>query len=73
MEVDLVLETPGGVLAVEIKNRGQAYPSDARGLSEIREPLGPSWLGGLVVYRGTRLHPLREADGIWAVPAHQLF
>jgi predicted AAA+ superfamily ATPase len=73
MEVDLLLETPGGVLAVEIKNRGQAYPEDARALAELREPLGVSWLGGLVVYRGTRLHPLREADGIWAVPAHQLF
>jgi predicted AAA+ superfamily ATPase len=73
MEVDLLLETPGGVLAVEVKNRGQAYPEDARALAELREPLGSSWLGGLVVYRGTRLHPLREADGIWAVPAHHLF
>ena len=30
-------------------------------------------LGGLVVYRGTRLHPLRESDGVWAMTAHQLF
>ena len=73
MEVDLLLETPGGVLTVEVKNRGRAYPEDARALAELRGPLGSSWLGGLVVHRGTRLHPLREADGIWAVPAHQLF
>ena len=73
MEVDLLLETPRGVMAVEVKNRGQAYPEDARALAELRGPLGSSWLGGLVVYRGTRLQPLREADGIWAVPAHQLF
>ena len=73
MEVDLLLETPNGILAVEVKNRAQAFPEDARALREIKAPLGPAWLGGLVVYRGSRLHPLGEADGIWAVPAHLLF
>ena len=73
MEVDLFLETPDGVLALEIKNRAQAFSKDARTLSEIRKPLGASWLGGLVVYRGRRLYPLREADGIWAIPAYHLF
>ncbi len=73
MEVNLFLETPNGVLAIEIKNRAQAFSQDARTLSEIRKPLGSSWLGGFVVYRGRRLYPLREADGIWAIPAHHLF
>jgi predicted AAA+ superfamily ATPase len=73
MEVDVLLETPRGVLALEVKNRAQAFSADARALSELRKPLGSSWLGGLVVYRGTRLYPLREADDIWAMPIHRLF
>ena len=72
MEVDLLIETPRGVLAMEIKNRTTVAPSDARSLRPLRRQLGSSWLGGLVVYRGAEIAPVSGDDMIWAVPVHRL-
>lgn len=72
LEVDLLLQCPGGVLGVEVKNRSLATDGDARALRALAQELGPEWLGGLVVYRGDRLEPLDAAASIWAMPIHRL-
>jgi len=69
LETDLLLETERGLIGVEIKARARVSASDARSLRRIAEAAGKKWLGGMVVHRGTQLHPLC-ASNIWAVPAH---
>ena len=76
-EIDLLIETPAGLLGIEIKQRDQTVPSDARSMVALAEALadkpGLRWLGGLVVYRGKFARPLVEEHGIWSVPVHHLF
>jgi predicted AAA+ superfamily ATPase len=72
MEVDLLLETPRGVLAVEVKNRKSVAPSDARAMRALRKHLGSEWRGGFVVHRGTEIAPVSPEHSIWAVPIHRL-
>lgn len=71
LEVDVIIETPNGLIGVEIKMREKAGHSDAAGLRRVAEGAGSRWLGGLVVHGGTRLEPLCEPD-IWSVPAIRL-
>lgn len=72
MEVDLLIETPCGVMAIEIKNRTTVSPSDTRSMRSLKESLGAEWLGGLVVYRGAEITPVSRDEAIWSVPAHRL-
>ena len=72
MEVDLLLETPTGIIAMEIKSRSTAYTKDTRAMRTVAKQLGNKWLGGLVIYTGMAIKPLAEPD-IWAVPSHRLF
>jgi len=72
LEVDLLVQTPAGVLGLEAKRRERAHPTDARALRAVAAALGDEWLGGLVVYGGRRLCRLDEARQIWAVPVHRL-
>ena len=71
-EVDLLLETAGGILGVEIKRRDRVAGKDTRMLRRLAEELGDAWRGGLVVYRGATLERLDAAGDVWAVPAHRL-
>jgi len=71
-EVDLVLETPRGVLGIEIKNRREAIAGDARHLRALAEDMGERWSGGLVLYRGSILRKLGEPN-IWALPSWRLW
>jgi uncharacterized protein len=71
MEVDFLLQTARGILAIEVKNRERADPSDAHSMKRLIPALGAQWLGGLVVYRGTQI--LELDDTIWAVPSARLF
>ena len=66
MEVDLLLETPGGVLAVEVKNRGQAYPEDARSLARLElTQLSDQLFKALAYYpKGAGLGAYASVDGI---------
>ena len=73
LEVDLLAETPHGVLGIEAKNRGVVAVADGRAMAAVAEALGERWLGGLVVYRGRTIAPVRPEASIWAVPAHRLF
>lgn len=71
-EVDLMIETPAGVLALEIKNRPGAAAADAGSLRALRASLGSEWRAGLVVTNGGELHPLLPDESIWGVPLHRL-
>lgn len=71
LEADLLIETGRGLIGVEIKARERVDRSDASGLRRIAEAAGTKWLGGMVVYAGSRLVPLCEPV-IWAVPASRL-
>ena len=73
LEVDLLIETPDGLIGLEIKNRDGAISKDARGMAQLADSLGDEWLGGLVVHRGSRLELMREDIGIWSMPVHRLF
>lgn len=71
LEVDLLTETSGGLLGIEIKARESADRADAAGLRQLAEALGSRWRGGLVVHSGTTLERLCDPD-IWAIPASRL-
>ncbi|MBW1921013.1 MAG: DUF4143 domain-containing protein, partial [Deltaproteobacteria bacterium] len=72
MEIDLVLETEAGLIGIEIKSRDTIVEKDIRSLKAVAEALGSQWLGGLVVYTGSRIN-LIAAPNIWAVPSRRLF
>jgi predicted AAA+ superfamily ATPase len=72
LEVDVLIDTPFGVIGVEIKSRQNLAAKDTTGLKEIAKALGSRWRGGLIVYPGNRLYPI-EAPQIWAVPSRRLF
>lgn len=72
-EVDLLIDTPRGILGLEVESRPEAVASDTRGLVALAEALGDRWLGGLVVTRGGEIRPLRPESSIWSVSAHRLF
>jgi len=69
-EVDVMIETPDGVAALEIKMSATVRRHDIGGLVRLREALGNEWLGGIVVYRGRTIEEL--GDGIWAAPSWRL-
>ena len=70
MEVDLILETSGGIIAIEIKNRDSYMKKDYRNLVKFRDLYGDKWSGGFLVYRGDRIEKL--SDSIWAIPSWRL-
>jgi predicted AAA+ superfamily ATPase len=72
LEVDILLETPAGVVGMEIKNRRVIAPKDVTALREVARGLGDRWRGGLVIYGGDAIKPLADPD-IWAVPSRRLF
>ncbi len=71
LEVDFLLQTARGVLALEVKSRERVTGADTRPMRRIAAALGEKWLGGLVVYRGNKIEDL--GDGYWAVPSCRLF
>lgn len=72
MEVDLIVETPHGMLAAEIKSRPEARPTDLTNLRRLASSAGEQWLGGLVIHRGTQLEMLDPGNDIWAMPVTRL-
>jgi len=71
MEVDLLVETGKGVMAIEVKGRSRVGRSDIRAMKSIEKQLGERWLGGLVLHRGSELFELEP--GYWAVPSYRFF
>jgi predicted AAA+ superfamily ATPase len=72
LEVDLILETPSGILGMEIKSRGTVTSADLRPLRDVAANLRGEWRGGIVIYRGKEIRKIAEPS-IWAVPSHRLF
>jgi uncharacterized protein len=70
MEVDALLDTPAGLLGIEIKRREIVTPSDAGALRRLAASCPDRWAGGLLVYRGNRIEQL--APDVWAVPSWRL-
>jgi len=64
-EIDFILESSGGLIAVEIKSSHTAGLKDAENMVHLQGLL-PSWNGGLVIYNGDEIKKLRK--DIWAVP-----
>jgi uncharacterized protein len=56
-EIDLALEREDGkVVALEIKAASRVAGGDLRGLNKLRRKLGSQFLGGVVLYTGTRAY-----------------
>ncbi|MGH3751698.1 MAG: ATP-binding protein [Pseudonocardiaceae bacterium] len=72
LEVDLVLELfDGRVAGVKVKVGTQVRAQDCRGLATLRDRLGSSFIGGVVLYTGELAYQL--ADRLYAVPIDQLW
>lgn len=71
LEVDFLLQTPRGLLGLEVKGRDRVTRSDLGPMKRLAGELGERWLGGLVVYRGEKIEEL--SPGFWAVPSFRLF
>lgn len=72
LEVDILLDTPDGVVGMEIKSRRVIAQKDITALKEVARGLGGRWRGGLVIYSGDAIKPLADPE-IWAVPSRRLF
>ena len=73
LEVDLLAETPRGVVGLEMKSGERLTRKHWRSLVRVADSLGSDWAGGGVVYRGDRLELLNPDHNIWAIPVHRLF
>jgi hypothetical protein len=76
-EVDLILHSAEGVLALEVKAGKAVHPAGIRALVDLLETARVPGVGrdarrlGLVVTRGREVEPL--APHIWAIPDWRLF
>lgn len=73
LEIDLLLQTPAGVIGLEIKNREEVSGQDTTPMQQVGEALGEEWRGGIVVHRGGHVRPLDPEGRYWGVPVHRLF
>lgn len=71
LEVDFLLRTEIGLIGLEVKGREQVGSSDLKSMMRVAKALGDRWLGGMVVYRGSKLLQMNET--CWAVPSYRLF
>ena len=71
-EVDLVLERDDGAVAgVEVKAGSRITPSDLKGLRALRDRLGSSFIGGVVLSTGTRSYTA-DTD-LYVLPVDRLW
>jgi uncharacterized protein len=68
-EVDFVIETPGGLLAIEAKAGADVDARDVKGLAAIVEAESRC-IAGIVVYNGSAIRQL--GPRLWAIPAGAL-
>jgi hypothetical protein len=72
LEVDLMVQTPQGVLGFEIKSSREIAAKDFRPLRDVAAALKTDWRGGIVVTRGVQIELLDADNKIWSVPANRL-
>ena len=71
-EVDLVLETPDGVIVgIEVKTHRTLSGSDWKGLRWLNERLGERFLRGVILYMGDQVVPV--AANLHAAPLPSLW
>ncbi|MBN3034235.1 MAG: ATP-binding protein [Bacteroidales bacterium] len=71
MEVDFILDTPSGIIAIEVKNRENISESDCSSLRRLASNSKKSIRLAMVVYKGNKL--INFGAGLWAVPSSRLF
>ena len=69
-EVDVVIDTPRGVIAVEVKAAASVQGRDFTHMNMLRERLGDEFLAGIVLHLGP---PARIADRLYAMPLSSLW
>lgn len=69
-EVDLIIETPTGIIAVEVKTAVSPTQAHFRHLIALRERLGDEFLAGVVLNSVTSA---RAGDRLWALPVSSLW
>jgi predicted AAA+ superfamily ATPase len=72
LELDLLLKTEAGFIGIEIKSGQKLGRADFRSLKAVAESLKEKWLGGICVYRGSKIGKIFEPK-IWMVPSYRLF
>lgn len=71
-EVDVIVERPSGeIVAVEVKASATVRAQDFRGLTHLRDRIGPRLRSGVVLYAGERTLPFGE--NLWALPLQALW
>ena len=71
VEVDFVLESAlREIVGIEVKAAASVTASDFKGLRQLRQQTGSTFLSGIVLYNGG--HALSFGDGLWAVPLSML-
>ncbi|MGH7881758.1 MAG: ATP-binding protein [Candidatus Dormibacteraceae bacterium] len=71
-EVDLVCETDDGRIAgVEVKAASRVLDEDFRGLRLLRERLGRAFVGGVLLYLGSRSYVIE--DRLYVLPLDRLW
>jgi predicted AAA+ superfamily ATPase len=70
-EVDVVLESHGHVVGLEVKSSTKVDRSDARGLLWLRDRIGDDFHYGAVLYSGAL--PFQLEEKIWALPISSLW
>jgi predicted AAA+ superfamily ATPase len=71
-EVDVIVERPSGeILAIETKAGATVRAADVRGLTHLRERLGPRLRAGVLLHPGEHTLPLGER--LWALPLQALW
>jgi predicted AAA+ superfamily ATPase len=70
-EVDIVLESRGRVVGIEIKARGSISSKDFQGMRVLQEMAGDKFMRGIILYLGQHVVPFGEQ--FWAVPVSALW
>jgi predicted AAA+ superfamily ATPase len=71
-EVDLTLEREDGkIAALEVKAASRVPTGEMRGLLKLRRKLGSQFLGGVVLYTGTRTYT--HDSGLHVIPINRLW
>lgn len=71
MEIDFIVETPNGIIAIEAKNREFVSKKDFNSISKVAELMGYKFIGGIVSYKGNKIEKFGE--NLWAIPSCRLF
>lgn len=71
LEVDLLIEARGRVVAVEVRAGAAADASSARHLVRLRDRLGDRFVAGVVLHTGR--HGRRLGDRLWSIPIATLW